>query len=166
MVQAIIEFFSQMDPRWATFWLSMIPVTELRAAIPIALGIYKLSIHETIFFAVVGDIIPAFFILFGFEKLTYFLSKKFNRYKKIQDWFFDRTRRKFEKKYHKYGFLGLMLFVSIPLPGTGVWTGSLAAFLFGFEKKRALLFIFFGAIISAILVTLISLGVINFNNIL
>jgi len=166
MIQSIIDFFSQLDPRWATFWLSMIPVTELRAAIPIALGLYKLSVYETIIFAVLGDIIPAFFILFGFEKLTNALTKRSAGYKKVQDWLFERTRKKFEKKYHKYGLLGLMLFVSIPLPGTGVWTGSIAAFLFGFEKKRALLFIFLGAIIAAILVTLISLGVINFNNIL
>jgi len=166
MIQAIIDFFSQMDPRWATFWLSMIPVTELRAAIPIALGVYNLSIHETIIFAVLGDIIPAFFILFGFDQATRFFASKSEKYKKLQDWLFDRTRKKFGKRYHKYGFVGLMLFVSIPLPGTGVWTGSIAAFLFGFEKKKALLFIFLGAVIAAILVALISLGVINFNSIL
>ena len=74
MIQTIIDFFSQLDPRWATFWLSMLPVTELRASIPIALGVYKLSIHETIFYAVLGDIIPGIFILFGLEKLTYFLA--------------------------------------------------------------------------------------------
>ncbi len=166
MIQSIIDFFSQLDPRWATFWLSMIPVTELRAAIPIALGAYKLSVAETIFFAVIGDIIPAIFILFGFEKLNNYLAEKLGWYKKFQDWLFDRTRRKFGKKYHKYGWIGLMIFVSIPLPGTGAWTGSIAAFLFGFEKKRALLFIFLGVILAAIFVTLISLGVINFNNIL
>lgn len=166
MIQSIIDFFSQMDPRWATFWLSMVPITELRAAIPIGLGLYKLSVLETMIFAILGDIIPAILILFGFEKLTDYFSNKFDWCKKARDWLFDRTRRKFEKRYHKYGWIGLMLFVSIPLPGTGSWTGSIAAFLFGFEKKKALIFIFLGVIIAATLVTLISLGIISFNNIL
>jgi len=163
MLQSIIDFFSQIDPRWATFWLSMIPVTELRAAIPIAIGIFNLSIHETIIFAILGDIVPAILILFGLEKLSYFLADRFDWYKKFQDWIFARTRRKFEKKYHKYGQIGLMIFVSIPLPGTGSWTGAIAAFLFGIEKKRSLLFIFLGVIIAAVLVTLISVGIFGFD---
>ncbi|MFZ5364827.1 MAG: COG2426 family protein [Patescibacteria group bacterium] len=164
MIQSIIDFFSRLDPRWATFWLSMIPVTELRAAIPIALSVYKLSVAQTIIFAVLGDILPAIFILFGFEKASSYLAGKSNTYKKFQDWLFERTRKKFEKKYHKYGLIGLALFVAIPLPGTGSWTGSIAAFLFGLEKKRALIFILLGVIMASILVTLLSLGVIHINH--
>ena len=77
---------------------------------------------------------------------------------KFFKWLFARTRAKFDKKYAVWGKLALMFFVAIPLPGTGVWTGSLAAWLFNFNKKHALAYIGLGSILAGILVTLISIG--------
>ncbi|HUT22659.1 MAG TPA: small multi-drug export protein [Candidatus Bipolaricaulota bacterium] len=161
MIQTIIDYFSNVEPRWATFWLSMIPFTELRAALPIALLGYKLPVWEAIVFSIAGNMIPAVIILFSLDWLSDFLAARINWYKKFQTWLFERTARKFEGKYRKYGRVALLIFVGIPLPLTGAWTGAIAAFIFGFKKKWALLFIFLGLIMSAIIVTLLSLGVIS-----
>jgi len=74
------------------------------------------------------------------------------------DWLFDRTRRKLTGRVEKYGYWALTLFVAVPLPVTGAWTGALAAFVFGLPKKKALLAIFVGVCISATIVTLVTVG--------
>jgi uncharacterized membrane protein len=63
----------------------------------------------------------------------------------------SRIRRKSEKHIRKYGYLGLILFVAVPLPGTGVWTGSLAAYLFGMNKKKTIISLFIGGLLSNII---------------
>lgn len=81
---------------------------------------------------------------------------------KFFDWLFARTRHKFTGQYEKWGELALVIFVAIPLPMTGVWTGSVAAFLFGIPKKRALILVSLGAFIAGIIVTVMTLGVVSF----
>jgi uncharacterized membrane protein len=75
MVNNIINFFSGIDPHWAVFFLSMIPLTELRASIPIGLEVYHLAIWKVWLIAVVGDFLPALFLLWVFPKLHDFLIK-------------------------------------------------------------------------------------------
>lgn len=153
--------FQNIPPQLATFLIALIPIAELRVAIPVALGVYKLPIWQAIFFASIADIIIAALIIYFLGPIHKFLSGKFKRVDKFFDWLFKRTRRKFSGKYETWGNIGLMIFVGIPLPMTGSWTGSIAAWLFGMPKKRSLSYISLGVIISAGIVTLISLGVIK-----
>ena len=81
---------------------------------------------------------------------------------KFLNWLFERTRKKTKDKIEKYGDLALIIFVAIPLPNTGAWTGTLAAWLFGIPMKRALLNIFYGVLIAGVIVTMITSGLINF----
>jgi len=143
-----------------TFIIAATPIIELRGAIPIALFNYELSTSSAFIFSVLGNIFPVIFILLFFEKVSNFLSQKSKLFKRFFDWLFARTRKKHQGNYERFRDLFLVIFVSIPLPITGAWTGSLCAFLFGIPFKRAFPLISLGVIIAGVIVTLISLGII------
>ena len=82
-------------------------------------------------------------------------SKFFNRF---FNWLFERTRRKFEGNYAKWGKLALIIFIAIPLPITGAWTGSLAAWLFGFKYWESIVLCALGILGAGVIVSLITLG--------
>ncbi|HOC53623.1 MAG TPA: small multi-drug export protein [Candidatus Pacearchaeota archaeon] len=149
-----------------TILIAASPIIELRGAIPVALFQYHLNTYQAFFYSVLGNIIPSFFLLIYLEKVSNFLSSKSTTFKKIINWFFERTRKKHSQKFEKSKALALMLFVAIPFPATGAWTGSACAFLFDIPFKQSFPAIFIGVIIAGIIVTLLSLGIINFNNII
>jgi len=154
-----LEIFSNLPPQLATFVIAMLPVTELRASIPFALGHFQMSALESFTYSVIGALVPSFFILNFIGPVSKWLIKNSKLADRFFKWLFERTRNKFKDKYATWGNLALMLFVAIPLPATGVWTGSLAAWLFGIRKKESLIYITLGAIISGLVVLLISLGI-------
>ncbi len=132
---------------------------ELRGAIPIAINYYKLPVISSYLFAVLGNILPAIFLLIYLKPFSDFL-RKWHIFDLFFNWLFKRTGRH-EKKYEKYGALFLLFFVSIPLPVTGVWTASAAAFLFGIRFWYALPMMIGGVMIAGIIVTAATLGVVN-----
>jgi uncharacterized membrane protein len=152
-----ISWIYNIDPALATFLLSMLPIFELRAAIPIAIANFDLALWQIFAISVIGSFVPAILIIYFLGPVSNWL-RKWSVLDKFFTWLFDRTRAKFDKKYAVWGKLALMFFVAIPLPGTGVWTGSLAAWLFNFEKKQSLIYIALGSLLAGILVTLISVG--------
>lgn len=147
-----------LPPELSTFLIAMIPIGELRAAIPIALGIYHLSPLKAFFWSVLGNLVPGFFFLWFLTPLTNFLEKHFSLLNRFFNWLFERTRRKHSQKFETWGALALISFVAIPLPMTGVWTGTVAAFVFGIPYRKGVLMISLGAAIAGIVVTLVSLG--------
>ena len=136
------------------FLIAMIPIFELRGAIPIGMLKYELPLWKVIPIALVGNMFPIFFILLFFNFVTK-LFFKVPFLKKILEAIFARTRRK-TAVIQKYEEIGLMLFVAIPLPITGAWTGSLAAYLFGLKFWKSILFIFLGVCIAAVVVTFLT----------
>lgn len=158
MKEIIIQSFEAFPPEWAVFFLSMVPITELRAAIPIGIEAFELPVIQTWIIAVVGNMIPTIFLLALLPYLhDWVLQQKFlGRVlkKKMQD-----AEKYFSGNHAKYGALALVLFVGIPLPLTGAWTGSLAAFIFNIRFKQALPLIFAGVCTAATVVTILTLGV-------
>ena len=135
--------------------LSLLPIAELRGGIPYAIAN---NINPFIaYFICVGANILAFPIVFFFLEFLHPLFLKIDLYKKLFDKFVIKTRDKLNDKIKKYGFWGLMLFVMIPLPVTGAYTGSFAAWLFNIPKKKAFLSVVLGVVISGIIVTTIML---------
>lgn len=135
--------------------LSLLPIAELRGGIPYAIAN---NINPLIaYFICVGANILAFPIVFFFLEFLHPLFLKIDLYKNLFDKFVIKTRDKLNDKIKKYGFWGLMLFVMIPLPVTGAYTGSFAAWLFNIPKKKAFLSVVLGVIISGIIVTTIML---------
>ena len=143
------------------FLLAMTPINELRGTIPIGIGSLNLPVWKVFCLAVLGNMIPVFFLLLILPRVTKFLMQTSKIANRFFTWLFDRTRRKFYKKYSLYGNLGLTIFVAIPLPITGAWSGAIAAFLFGIPYWRALGWIFLGVIFAGLIVTGLSLGAIS-----
>lgn len=144
------------------FLTALTPIGELRAAIPYGLTALNQPVGVVFLTAVIGNIIPPILILWLFPGIAAWLQKKSQFMAKFLDWLFARTRRRTKDKIEKYGNLALILFVAIPLPYTGAWTGALAAWLFGIPFKKAIPNIFLGIIIAGIIVTSITLGILNF----
>lgn len=154
------SIFHSVPPELGTLLIGMIPIAELRGAIPVALVNFELPIWSAFLWALVGNMIPVLILLKYLEPAAGWLSKHSRFFERFFSWLFARTRRKFSNSAQKYGlFVALMLFVAVPLPVTGAWTGSVAAFLFGMPMRRALLAILLGVLIAGVIVTLATLGI-------
>lgn len=141
----------------ATFLISMVPVIELRLGLPygIALG---LSYPVALGAAILGNMLPVPFIIIFIEKIFAWMRKHMPRF----DGFISKMETKADQKretIEKYGYLGLLILVAIPLPGTGAWTGSLVAALMNLDFKKAVPCIFAGVLIAAGIMTAVTYGV-------
>ncbi len=147
-------------PEWfQIFFGSMIPWIESRYVIPYALWVFNWELWQVFPLAILGNMLPIPFVLLFFKFVEKFL-RKFRFWTKVMDWLFKRTRERADGKIIKYEYLGLIMFVAVPLPFTGAWTGSLIAYLFDLKFSKSLLTILLGVIISAtITVLLYSTGV-------
>ena len=142
-----------------TLLISMLPIVELRLGLPygIALGLdYPLALTA----AVIGNMIPVPFIIIFIQRVFAWLRK---HYPKLDNWI-SRLENKAHlkgKKVQKYGPVALLLFVGIPLPGTGAWTGSLIAALLELKPRSAIPCIFIGVLLAAAIMTAVTFGVIH-----
>jgi len=155
MIQAVLTSLSFLPKELAVTIIAALPVLELRGAIPIGLSM-GLEVKRVIFFSIIGNLIPVVPILFLLEPVSGYL-RRFWLFKKFFDWLFERTRKRSDL-IEKYEFLGLMLFVAIPLPITGAWTGCVAATLFKIRLRYAVLAITLGVCIAAAIVTAVFLA--------
>lgn len=155
------EILRSLNPYFATFMLAAMPIGEMRVSIPVALGFYKLSISEALFVSIVADMIVATVLIYFFSHIDKLIKGRNEKVDSILEKIFERTRRNFFHKHRVWGDLALMLLVAIPIPLTGIWTGALAAWLLEVPKGRALLYITVGIVISAYIVTFITLGFIK-----
>ena len=156
----IFAFALNISPRVMTLILSMLPISELRGAIPYAIWVGNIGWKEAYIIAVIGNFIPVIPLLFFMERASEWL-RKYPLGDRFFTWFFNRTRKK-GKLIERFEAIGLTMFVAIPLPVTGAWTGCAAAIIFGVPRKFAIPCIFLGVMIAGCIVTLASLGVISF----
>ena len=140
-----------------TFLISMVPVIELRGAIPAAV-LAGLDIRVALIVAIVGNLVPVPFIIVFIRKIFKWLRQK-------SRWLGDMVRRMEEKADAKkaqvlrYEFWGLLLLVAIPLPGTGAWTGALVAAMLDMQLKRAFPAIAAGVVVAGLIVTIATYGI-------
>ncbi|MFQ5840522.1 MAG: COG2426 family protein [Candidatus Methylomirabilales bacterium] len=153
-----LEWVKGLPPELATFLIAALPVSELRGAIPVALSVYGLPLWSALLWAILGNMAPVPWILLVLDPVARFLSR-WRVGERFFAWLFARTRRRGESYLRLYRELGLVLFVAIPLPMTGAWTGAVLAFLFGVPFWRALWLLFTGVTVAALIVTLATLGV-------
>jgi uncharacterized membrane protein len=143
-----------LEALWV-FLISAAPIVELRLAIPIAINEYNIAWYYAFPICVAGNLLPVPFILLFLGPISDLMSR-ISIFDTLIQWVFKYTRRR-GGLVEKYGPLGLILLVAIPLPVTGAWTGSLVAFLLGIDFKSAFYCIFVGVIIAGIIVTILSL---------
>jgi len=135
------------------------PIIELRGAIPLGLSLGMSPFHATLI-SLVGSMIPVPFILFTIRPIFNYL-KTTKTFKKLIHRLTDKSLSNNGQKIQKYGVWGLIILVAIPLPGTGVWSGSLAASLLDMRFKWAFPAILIGNIIAAFIVLGVSNSIIN-----
>ena len=137
------------------FIISALPVVELRGALPVAINVLHMPWYKAFCLAIAGNLLPVPILLLFWSSLARIASHA-KLGQKVVNWIFERTRRR-SSAIAKYERIGLMLFVAIPLPVTGAWTGSIAAFLMGFKFRYAFLSILSGIIIAGVIVTCLCL---------
>ena len=150
-----------LPPELATMIIASLPLAEVQAAIPIAITVYRLDPWLAYLLSISGSIIPAFFILSLLGPLSGYLMERFAWANKFFPWLWHRTRHKFSGEYAKWGYLALVIFSATPLPGAGVWSGAVAAFLFGIPRKISLLLLLAGTSIAGAIISLTTLGIIS-----
>lgn len=162
LVNFIINLFPNTDGDFIkeiiVFIISLLPVLELRGGL-LAASILNLSPIISYIICFIGNLIPVPFILWFASKIINFLrGKKYS--KKIVN-FLDKKVEKNKGKIEKYGYFGLLLFVAIPLPGTGAWTGCLIASVLEMDKKKSFLATLGGVFIASIIMMILSFGIVG-----
>ena len=158
MTDFIVEAITGADigKYLATFIISMIPVIELRGAIPIGVGL-GLSHMEAMGISVIGNMLPVPFIILFIRPIFRWMTRKSGKLARLAEKLETKAEGKWDK-IHRYQFFALTIFVAIPLPGTGAWSGALIAAVMNMRLRNALPSILLGVLIAGILVSGITYG--------
>ncbi|MFZ2412498.1 MAG: small multi-drug export protein [Candidatus Methanoperedens sp.] len=163
----LLAIFSSIPPWLAVILIAALPVAELRLSIPIAILAppygYGFDPISAFFLSVIGNMLPVIPLLLFLEPVSNYL-RKWHIWDVFFTWLFNRTHHKHSAEFEKYGSIGLAVFVGIPLPATGAWTGCAAAFVFGFKFRNALIAIFAGVLMAGIVVTVLTVAGIDLFN--
>lgn len=158
LVNIFISLFKGINKDLVIFIISLFPILELRGGM-LAASILGINFKKAFIICILGNILPIPIVLLFLETIFNLLGK-WNTTKKLVEWLKKKALSKREQ-IDKYGYLGLILFVGIPLPGTGAWTGSLLAILLGLDKKKSFICILLGILLAAIIMSIVSYGVIG-----
>ncbi|MHC1688682.1 MAG: COG2426 family protein [Methanothrix sp.] len=146
-------------PGWLmTMIAAALPISEVRGAIPLAIGVYGFSPLQAYLLSVLGNLLPIIPLLLFLGPVSDFL-RRFPIGDRFFSWLFARTRSKYIKDHENFGLTALAVFVAIPLPMTGAWTGCVIAFLLGFRFWPAFAAIAAGVLIAGVVVTAAVMGV-------
>ena len=165
IINSIINVFSSLTSmkygkEVIVFIISIMPVLELRGGL-LAASLLKLEPIKAYIISIIGNIIPVPFILLFISKILDWMEKcKIKWLKKLALW----IRKKADKhkgQIEKYGYIGLVFFVGVPLPGTGAWTGCLIASLLKMDRKKSFISTFIGIILASIIMMIVSYGIIG-----
>lgn len=156
LASTLAELFKSGGKEVAIFIISLLPILELRGGL-IAARILGVKFIKAFIICYIANILPVPFILL-FINWIFNKMSKWKPTKKIVDWLSNKTLKK-KDQINKYGYFGLFLFVGIPLPGTGAWTGSLLAILLNLDKKKSFITIAIGVLAAGIIMSLLSYGI-------
>ena len=158
MTDVIVEAITGADvgKYLATFIISMIPVIELRGAIPIGVGL-GLSHAEAMGISIIGNMLPVPFIILFIRPIFRWMTRKSGKLARLAEKLEAKAEGKWDR-IHRYQFFALTIFVAIPLPGTGAWSGALIAAVMNMRLRNALPSILLGVLIAGILVSGITYG--------
>lgn len=158
LVKVLIDAFGGLGKEVVVFIISMMPLLELRGGL-LAATLLKMDFVPAYLISIVGNTLPIPLVLLFLDKVFNFLKKS----KKLNKLISKLEKKILSKKgqIEKYGYLGLLLFVGIPLPGTGAWTGAGLAVLLNLNKKKAFVSIMLGVILASIIMSILSYGILD-----
>ncbi len=165
LVNSIINLFSgiatyKFGKEIIVFIISILPILELRGGLLAAslLGVKPIPAYIV---SIIGNILPVPFILLFITKILEWMeNSKIKWMNKLAKWLHKKADKN-KDKIEKYGYLGLLLFVGIPLPGTGAWTGCLVASVLNLDRKKAFFATLCGIIMASIIMMIISYGILG-----
>ena len=158
LVNFFIGLFHGVSKDVVIFIISLMPILELRGGL-LAATLLKVPYLRALVICVAGNVLPIPFVLL-FLEIIFKWMEKWSVTKKIVKWLEKKGNSK-RSQIDKYGYLGLILFVGIPLPGTGAWTGSLVAILLGLDKKKSFICILIGVMLAAAIMSILSYGILG-----
>lgn len=158
LVNFFIGLFHGVSKDVVIFIISLMPILELRGGL-LAATLLKVPYLRALVICVIGNVLPIPFVLL-FLEIIFKWMEKWSVTKKIVKWLEKKGNSK-RSQIDKYGYLGLILFVGIPLPGTGAWTGSLVAILLGLDKKKSFICILIGVMLAAAIMSILSYGILG-----
>lgn len=158
LVSFFIDLFGGINKDIVIFIISLMPILELRGGL-IAASLLHVEFVRAVIICVVGNVLPIPVVLLFLKEVLDILGK-WNVTKRIVTWLEKKVDSKREQ-IDKYGYLGLILFVGIPLPGTGAWTGSLLAVMLGLNKKKSFICILIGVALAAVIMSIFSYGILG-----
>lgn len=132
--------------------LAITPISELRGSIPYGI-LMKLPLIPVVIVSIIANILVGIFAYFFLDKLVRIFFN-FGFFKRYYEKTVERAQKKIKEAVDRYGWIGVTIFVGIPLPFTGAWTGALGSYLIGLEKKKTIIAIILGVLIAAIIVTI------------
>ena len=158
LVKALVDAFGGLGKEVVVFIISMMPLLELRGGL-LAATLLKMDFVPAYLISIAGNTLPIPLVLLFLDKVFNFLKKS----KKLNKLISKLEKKILSKKgqIEKYGYLGLLLFVGIPLPGTGAWTGAGLAVLLNLNKKKAFVSIMLGVILASIIMSILSYGILD-----
>lgn len=142
-----------------TVLVSMVPVVELRGGIPFGVGV-GLPVWAAFLAAVIGNLIPVPFIIVYIRRIFQWMRRRIPRLNRMVD-ALERKAHLKGRRVNKYKYLGLAVFVAIPLPGTGAWTGSLAAAFLDMPLRKAIPSVVAGVLVAGAAISVLTYGVVN-----
>ena len=142
-----------------TVLVSMVPVVELRGGIPFGVGV-GLPVWAAFLAAVIGNLIPVPFIIVYIRRIFQWMRRRVPRLNRMVD-ALERKAHLKGRRVNKYKYLGLAVFVAIPLPGTGAWTGSLAAAFLDMPLRKAIPSVVAGVLVAGAAISVLTYGVVN-----
>jgi len=154
----LIEIVSKLPADVATGLLAILPVGELRLAIPVGIEVFGLRPLQAFFVSLIGNAVPALVLVFGLDWITRWANEHWAWAHKIIMMVYSRTERVTRGKYEKYGLAALFILTAIPFPLTGVWSASVASVIFKINPKHALPAILGGMITAGIIVLALTIG--------
>ena len=158
LVEFFIGIFGGISKEIIIFIISLMPILELRGGL-LAASLLDIEYIRALVICIAGNVLPIPFVLL-FLRFVLDLFSKWSVTKKIVNWLEKKVDDKREQ-IDKYGYLGLIIFVGIPLPGTGAWTGALLAVMLGLDRKKSFVCIIIGVLMAAVIMSVLSYGILG-----
>lgn len=158
MLQTLLTYLHGLPPEWIVAIIAALPLTELRASIPLGIAFFHMRPIEALWYSWAGNAIPIVLLFAFLPFVIAFIEKHIPSIHRILEKHFYHLEEKHRTNYQKYGMLFLIVFVAIPLPGFGVWSGILLSILFRMKYRYSIPAVVIGLILLGLIVLFLTQG--------